>query len=149
MIRDKVINLIVSLFVVGVMIVYSVYVNRILKHNLSITDEKLWIGGGDGGLREAERVVVTGDQFAGKMCRLEAVEGMVRDQYGGTVKEDREVPCGTCSNFSYKVGDQCVPYKAKFDYTNFGDDMNFTGYCGVDDTDDEPGECMFRTPLQM
>lgn len=143
--------MIVELCVVGILItilvVYGVYLYRVLKYGLSITDKKLWIGDG-GSARSLERSDVTGDAFDGKMCRLEAVGSAIKDQYGGTVKEDREIPCGTCSNFSYKVGGLCMPYTAKFEYTNFGDEMNFMGYCDVSDEYSEPRECGFRTPLQ-
>jgi hypothetical protein len=139
-------QVILGLSILSVFVVYVIYLDRIIKKNLSITEKELWIGGA-GKTRSIQRQV-TEDVYEGKLCRLEAVDGKVRDQWGGTIKDDREVPCGKCSSYNYKVGAECRPYAAKFEYTNFANDMNDMGYCGLDDSEDIPTECPFRTPPQ-
>lgn len=140
------VQLVLGLCILSVFVVYGIYLDRIIKKNLSITEKELWIGG-VGKTKSMQRQVAE-DVYAGKMCRLEEVDGRVRDQYGGTIKEDREVPCAKCSSYKYKVGAECRSYAAKFEYTNFENDMNEMGYCGLDDNEDNPKECPFRTPLQ-
>jgi hypothetical protein len=133
---------------VVILVVYTVYLTRILKKGLSITDKRLWIGGAEGEVSVVERV--SENIPPGKLCALEVTGENVKDQWGGVIKEDIEVPCGKCSDYTYTTGNnECTPFIQEMDLAKFLADETVIGSCKLDPNVLKPQECPFKNPPQM
>lgn len=139
-----VVPLILAMFVI---IYHSIVIAKIMKHGTSITDRTLWLPNRD---REVPKGM-PGIDISGptKSCRVEPMP-RVRDIRGESIIAAREVPCGDCSQYVYKVGKKCIPMTYQV-HLQEGDSAQIpTGFCVPMAYPDDPEfeemvrECPFR-----
>ena len=125
---------------VVLIIIWYILAKRVVYENIPITDPRMWRWGDAG-------TAVVPRELGGSsmMCRIEPIGESVMDQYGESLKQSKEIPCGECGFFTYKVeDDKCVPYTYTTSFTRLQNNMNTTGFC-VAQKDSTPKECPFRT----
>jgi hypothetical protein len=136
--------IILAIFVV---IYHSVVIGKILRNGTSITDKTLWLPNRD--RKVPKEMAGTDISGPSKYCRVEPTS-RVRNLRGEMIREAKEVPCGDCSQYVYKVGKKCVPMTFQVhlqdgDYTQIP-----TGFCVPQASPGDPeyeelvGECPFR-----
>lgn len=132
---------------VAVIIYHGIVIAKILKNGTSVSDKTLWIPTRD----VTAPTVMAGTDIRGpnKSCRIDPTPD-TRDMYGETVTAAKEVPCGDCSKYIYKIGDKCqsMTYQVRLQDS---DTMEIpTGLCVPPASQGEPGyqdtirECPFR-----
>ena len=132
---------------VVVIIYHSIVIAKIVKNGTSISDKTLWLPNTD----RAVPMNMAGTDIRGpnKLCRVNAGPG-IRDVYGETVTAAKEVPCGDCNKYVYKIGDKCMPmtYQVRLQESDTTDIP--TGFCVASATEEDPEyqdmirECPFR-----
>jgi hypothetical protein len=132
---------------VAVAVFHSVVIAKILKHGTSISDKTLWFPNRD---RETPKGMAGTDiRGPNKSCRIEPTP-RTRDANGETIETAREVPCGDCSKYVYKIGNKCLPMTYKVHLQDGDTEEIPTGFCvpsaspGDPNYDDMVRECPFR-----
>lgn len=121
-------------------IIWYTLAKRVVYENIPITDPKMWRFGDSG-----DTLVPQELGGSGMTCRIEPIGESVMDQYGESLKQSKEVPCGECGFYTYKTDDdKCIPFTFTTSYTRLHNNMNTTGFC-VAQSDSKPKECPFRT----